>query len=71
MKRALLLAALLLPSTTFAAPITARECQARLNDIANGRMSGDDTLVVSDCIIAGHISDGDIQRAYDKAKSRT
>lgn len=58
----------LLPSAVAAAPVSARDCQARLSDIASDRMSGDDTLVLSDCILAGHASDEAIQRAYESAK---
>lgn len=58
-------------SPSIGAPVSSRDCQERLSEIANGRMSGDDTLVISDCLIAGHTSDGEIQRAYDKAKTRT
>lgn len=41
-------------------------CNARLTDIGDGKISGDDQIVLSDCILNGHVSDDDIQRAYKK-----
>ena len=56
-------------SPSIGAPVSSGDCQARLSEIAGGRLSADDTLVLNDCAIAGLISSGDIERAYERAKS--
>lgn len=45
-------------------------CYERLAAIREGKKSGDDQLVISDCIINGFLSDDDIQSAYKKAIER-
>ena len=47
-----------------------QECRAKLRDIEEGKMSGDDQLVINDCLLNGRISDAEIQRAYKKAIER-
>jgi hypothetical protein len=49
-------------------PVTKNSCRERLSDIEQGRMSGDDTLVLSNCAVNGFTSARDIERAYERAK---
>ena len=68
MKRLIPLIPILVASPALADTVTQMVCTARLADISAGRMSGDDTLVLSDCAVNGFISTSDIERAYDRAK---
>lgn len=45
-------------------------CIGRLNDIANGHPSGDDTLILQSCALSGYIRSHDIEDAYRKATER-
>ena len=48
--------------------VTMRDCQERLETIANARMSADDTPVLQQCAVNGFITASDIERAYERAK---
>ncbi|APG91157.1 hypothetical protein SAMCFNEI73_Ch1868 [Sinorhizobium americanum] len=48
--------------------MTDRDCRERLSEIEHGKMSADDTPVLSNCAMNGFISAGDIERAYERAK---
>ena len=48
--------------------VTMRDCQERLETIANARMSADDTPILQQCAINGFITASDIERAYERAK---
>ncbi|OAP43733.1 hypothetical protein ATC00_02515 [Sinorhizobium americanum] len=48
--------------------VTDRDCRERLSEIEHGKMSADDTPVLSNCAMNGFISAGDIERAYERAK---
>lgn len=56
-------------SPSIGATASSRDCQARLTEIAMGRLSGDDTMVLNDCALVGLISSADIERAYERAKA--
>ncbi len=56
-------------SPSLGASVSPRECQGRLSEIAAGRLSADDTLMLNDCALAGLISSSDIERACERAKS--
>ncbi|ULJ73589.1 hypothetical protein [Rhizobium gallicum] len=40
----------------------ARRCRERLSTIAAGRLSADDTQVITDCALQGHISNEDVTK---------
>lgn len=50
--------------------VAAQTCSARIDDITNGRLSGDDQLVINDCIMQGLITSADLERAADARKRR-
>ncbi|WP_077961639.1 hypothetical protein [Ensifer adhaerens] len=69
MRYAILTAALLAGVQAQAAEaVTMRDCQERLETIANAQMSADDTPVLQQCAINGYINATDIERAYERAK---
>jgi hypothetical protein len=45
-----------------------QSCRARLSDIAQARMSADDTGKVTSCLVQGFVTDDDVKRAYEKAR---
>lgn len=47
------------------------DCQRRMDDISNGRLSGDDQMVISNCIVRGHISESDINRVSEERRRRS
>lgn len=45
-------------------------CRSRMDDINNGRLSADDVTVLSNCILNGHITQADLDRASEARQRR-
>lgn len=45
-----------------------QECVGRLWAIAQGNLTGDDQMVIEQCLISGHVSSQQVAKAYENAQ---
>lgn len=46
------------------------DCQRRMDEISKGRLSGDDQMVISNCILNGHVGESDITKVSEERRRR-